>query len=871
MSHSILTRDEYNARIEALSELYPCLRNPASSINVPPGWLCAVEELLRVISSITTEIEFVRIDRFDLMNTLSIFVETGLPKESARGQAISHEIDKARQIISKHTCMYCGDSADDFHGKCDAHGGIISGLFDGEIVYEDSDGYEPVRPDAVTFAKDYIQVAAYEMQSVHKAGADQFDLAQVFLGKLKWGDAISQDVFESRRKELMDGLRQAFAKEPVAKPKLSALFNDGRERPTLKMYSMESVEDLQKKGAVLDRKRLIEPYCKTMKELGPERYFAIISETWREDLDELEHDFPNFVEVIGFIRQQFALAAAGDGRVYFPPLLLNGPAGVGKTFFAKSLANLIKTTYCEIHMESEQNGAALVGTSAFWANTTPGKIADSLLLKEAANPVVVVDELDKAAGDARYDPLSGLYSLLEPITSIAFEDLCLGIQMNASGICWVMTSNEVDKIPLPILSRLRVFNVPKPTIEQIKHIARRIYSSLLMNHWGKAFEPELPDDVVIKLGFREPRVIRNTLLYALGNAAIEGRFRLEVRDLETTKRPALLRSDGSEYPKVQMFSNDSIEEMVIKGGAPDRKQLIAPYAKTMRELGAERYFAIVQDSWREDLDGMEQDFPNFVEVIGFIRQQFALTAAGDGRVYFPPLLLNGPSGIGKTLFAKTLASLIRTTYCEIHMESEQSGAALVGTSAFWANTTPGKIADTLLMKDSANPVVVVDELDKAAGEVQYDPLAGLYSLLEPGTSVEFEDLCLGIQMNASGICWIMTSNEVSRIPLPILSRLRVFNVPAPTIEQIEHIARRIYSSLLMNHWGKAFEPELPDDVVFMLGLCEPREIRNTLVSALGNAAIDGRSRLEIRDLDGINNEKSGGDYQATRISFVRAA
>lgn len=545
----ILTRAEFDARIVALSELYPCLRKPASSITVPPGWLGAVEELLRVISSLTTEIEFVRVDRFDLMNSLSIFVETGLPKESAREQAISHEIDKARQIISKHTCMYCGDHADDFQGKCDAHSGIVSGLFEGEIVYEDSDGYGTVRPDAVAFAKDYIQVAAFEMQQVHKAGADQFDLAQVFLGKLKWGGEISQDLFESRRKELMDGLRQAFAKESVAKARLSALFNDGRERPTLTMYSMESVEDLQKKGGVLDRKRLIEPYYKAMKELGPERYFAIVSETWREDLDAMELDFPNFVEVIGFVRQQFALAAAGDGRVYFPPLLLNGPAGVGKTFFAKTLANLIRTTYCEIHMESEQNGAALVGTSAFWANTTPGKIADTLLLKESANPVIVVDELDKAAGDARYDPLSGLYSLLEPSTSMAFEDLCLGIQMNASGICWVMTSNEVEKIPLPILSRLRVFNVPVPTIDQVENIARRIYGSLLKSHWGKAFEPELPEEVVGAVGMREPRVIRNSLVSALGNAAIEGRSRLEVRDLDGINKA---KASGGDYQETRI-------------------------------------------------------------------------------------------------------------------------------------------------------------------------------------------------------------------------------------------------------------------------------------------------------------------------------
>ena len=569
LTKEILTRTEYNARIAALAEKYAFLRDVASSICVPPGWLGIVEDLLKVINDISQgKIDFVRIDRQVSFDTLTVFIESPMDRSSGRYEAVKHEIDKARTLVSEHKiCSYCGIDLDDDEsgtGKCKDHKRIVSGWYlddvkyvvesangtDGEAI--ERDGKRFIKPDALKMSLDVLNAVMTPLHELNKKGADELDSAVTFINRLKWKDMMSEEDYDKDRADLIEKIEKAFEKEP--EPKKPKFFDTtARVYPTLQMYKMEHVEDMWKKGQVRDRKQLIEPYYKAMKEMGTARHFAIVSETWRQDLDALALDFPNFDEVIGFLRQQFALAALGDGRVHFPPLLLNGPAGVGKTFLAKTLAGMIRTTYAEIHMESEQNGAALVGTSAFWANTTPGKVAEILLMKEAANPVVVVDELDKAAGDSRYDPLAGLYSLLEPATAVAFEDLCLGVQMNASGICWVMTSNEMDKIPQPIVSRLRVFNVPAPTIEQVQHIARRIYGSLLDSHWGKGFDPELPDEVVKALGLREPRVIRNTLLSALGNAAIDGRSTLEVGDLDGMQQV----KDGRDYNRSCIgFSKD---------------------------------------------------------------------------------------------------------------------------------------------------------------------------------------------------------------------------------------------------------------------------------------------------------------------------
>ncbi len=391
-----------------------------------------------------------------------------------------------------------------------------------------------------------------QLREVNKKATDAIDTAITFINKMRWNDLVAEAEHDLDRADIIENIEKAFKKEVELKRVVAMIDPSGRPYPMMDICDIKDAEVMWNKGQSRDRKQVIEPYYKAMKD-GASRYFAIISESWSEDLDALALDFPNFSEVIGFLRQQFALSAIGDGRVHFPPILLNGPAGVGKTFMAKTLASLIRTEYVEIHMESEQNNAALTGSSAFWSNTSPGKIADVLLLKDAANPIVVIDELDKASGDSRYDPLSGLYSLLEPSTSVAFEDLCLGIPMNASAICWIMTSNRTDGIPLPIMSRLKVFNVPAPTIVQVEHIARRIYASLLKSHWGSAFDPELPDSVVEALGLREPMVIRNTLLSALGNAAIDGRSTLEAQDLDGM--PKL--DDGRDYNRSKIgFSRE---------------------------------------------------------------------------------------------------------------------------------------------------------------------------------------------------------------------------------------------------------------------------------------------------------------------------
>jgi ATP-dependent Lon protease len=185
------------------------------------------------------------------------------------------------------------------------------------------------------------------------------------------------------------------------------------------------------------------------------------------------------------------------------------------------------------------------------------------------------------------------------------------------------------------------------------------------------------------------------------------------------------------------------------------------------------------------------------------------------------------------------------------MSSLTAGWVLTGASAQWQNARPGKVAQTLIEGEYANPVVVLDEVDKAGGDSRYDPMGALYGLLERDTAVHFKDEFIDVDMDASHILWIATANDDSAIPEPILNRMNVYEVQAPDREAARHIAARLYRSIRDAHdWGARFGPEPEADTLDRLCEMAPREMRRAWMTGFGNAKLAGRDRIVPADLPG---------------------
>ncbi len=274
--------------------------------------------------------------------------------------------------------------------------------------------------------------------------------------------------------------------------------------------------------------------------------------------------------------------------------------------------------------------------------------------------------------------------------------------------------------------------------------------------------------------------------------------------------------------------------------------LRALYDKMLR-VGGQRF--TVKPSAMPPMDELYQDLPNFGRVLEDIRKQLALCMDSEDAVELPPMLLLGAPGIGKTHFARRIAQLLGTGFGFVPMSSLTAGWILSGASSQWKNAKPGKVFETFLNGEYANPVMVVDELDKTSADGQYDPLGALYGLLEADTAMRFVDEFAEIPIDASGAVWFATANDASRIPEPILNRMHVYEIDPPDAEGARRIALAIYRDIRSAHdWGKRF-PEVPSAaVVDRLAALSPREMRRAVLAAFGNAKIAGRAELSAEDV-----------------------
>ena len=240
---------------------------------------------------------------------------------------------------------------------------------------------------------------------------------------------------------------------------------------------------------------------------------------------------------------------------------------------------------------------------------------------------------------------------------------------------------------------------------------------------------------------------------------------------------------------------------------------------------------------------LQKQFPHFEAVTDILRDHWHLAYHARAALQLPPILLLGEPGLGKTVFASRLARLLDLEYRYIPMATTTAGFVLSGMDPSWSEAKSGQIFQQLVHGRQANPLFLLDEIDKRSTDNRYDALAPLYGLLEAHTARQFCDEFFPLPLNASRIQWVATANTLATIPEPIQSRMRVVTVRAPTRAERQQIAENIYRDLVgKQSWGWLFNPDLEASVCTALAdICQtPREIRQALEQLCGHAV----SRLQ---------------------------
>lgn len=298
-----------------------------------------------------------------------------------------------------------------------------------------------------------------------------------------------------------------------------------------------------------------------------------------------------------------------------------------------------------------------------------------------------------------------------------------------------------------------------------------------------------------------------------------------------------------------VFRSEDVHKRLAKlqgAGEREHESLRSTYER-MLERGPQRF--AVKPSGVPDMAALYEQLPNFGEVLDDVKRHVALSHDSRDGLELTPILLLGPPGVGKTHFARKVAELLGTGMSLVPMSSMTAGWLLSGSSSQWKGSRPGKVFEALVDGEYANPVIVVDEIDKASGDAQYDPMGALYSLLEHDTAQSFVDEFAEVAIDASQVIWITTANDERSIPDPILNRMNVFEIAAPDAEAARRIGRQIYQSLRAEHdWGRLFADEPDDPLLDALADLPPREMRRALMTAFGNARLEGRDRLSADDL-----------------------
>lgn len=248
---------------------------------------------------------------------------------------------------------------------------------------------------------------------------------------------------------------------------------------------------------------------------------------------------PHFAPVLDFIAARVRLAHELHEPMRIAPVLLAGPPGVGKTHFTLELARALERPVHRHSFDTPHTGSALMGSDRNWANTRTGRIFEAVCLSDRADPVFLLDELDKAIEHAHgANPLAPLHGLLEPVTAAAVTDISVGIEFDARHVFFMATANDLDRVPPPILSRFQVFRIEPPTAQQAIELAQAVGVSVHLRYSG--FEAP-PKRLITSLAHLTPREQIQALEHAHAQAVVNGRKHLVHQDL-----PDHLRQDEGE-------------------------------------------------------------------------------------------------------------------------------------------------------------------------------------------------------------------------------------------------------------------------------------------------------------------------------------